>query len=345
VGRLTQWHSRMPHSFAKIANWAFGFFLLAGAPRRHHDADMKMTAVELATLIEAHWQLGESQLRHEMMLLVTEHGSIPSSAAFPELVRRLGLTVGSQALQHARTHLDRNGFVVTLLYADYPRRIRALLGDSAPPILYCRGNPGLFSRPGISIIGTRRPTPHGMASARAYAAAFAAHRRVVVSGNAPGIDAAAHDEVLRAGGSTIVFPPTAMDQYAPQFAAAASESRILIASPFPPGQAFQKYFPLRRNQLVAAQALASIIAETGTRGGTLNTVQHIRRFGRPMFVVRMPEGARHGRAPESLIASGACGIPLKPGPDTLQMILETAAKPLPRSRPVVSDLFATDGTK
>src|SRR5688500_13239446 len=97
--------------------------------------------------------------------------------------------------------------------ARYPRALMDWLGQQAPPLLYVRGNIELFNQPAVGIIGTRRPTACGVQTARAYARRLAECEITIVSGNAPGIDAAAHDEALREGGCTIIFPPVPLDQF------------------------------------------------------------------------------------------------------------------------------------
>src|SRR5207302_8985751 len=86
---------------------------------------------------------------------------------------------------------------------DYPR---ALLDLRDPPHpLWLEGDAGVLSRRAVSIVGTRRMTPYGARVARELATAFASAGVVVVSGLAQGIDTAAHDGWLKAGGISLAF--------------------------------------------------------------------------------------------------------------------------------------------
>ena len=95
----------------------------------------------------------------------------------------------------------------------YPKALRQI---HDPPIgLYRRGSFG-FDQPCIAVVGSRRPTLYGQAVARKLAADLAERGFWVVSGLARGIDTAAHEGALAAGGRTaavlgngidIIYPP------------------------------------------------------------------------------------------------------------------------------------------
>ena len=220
----------------------------------------------------------------------------------------------------------------TLLDTDYPVRLRESLPDLAPPVLYWRGDWRLLAVPAVAVIGTRRPSPAGRRGARSYAAALAARGVVVVSGNAPGADSEAHAEALRCGGSTIVFPPAPPEQYRAMFGIPEAHGGMLVVTPFVPGAAVQPWMFLARNRLVAAQCGSAIVAETGMRGGTLDTVGHLNRLTRPCFVVELPADHPRRRAVDLLAAGGAALLP----EECCQSALEAVVSPscAPRGRTV-----------
>lgn len=242
-----------------------------------------------------------------------------------------------RSLTLARHYANTGCGLLRLFDADYPRRIRDLL-PSPPPVLYYRGNLELLQLRAISIIGTRRPSAPGRSSAAAYAAALVDDRTTIVSGNAPGIDSAAHQAAVSAGGSTIVFCPAALDQFVPGFTLP-TDDRYLVISRFVPGTPTAKYYFHGRNDLVAAHAGCAIVAETGTRGGTLNTVGTVRRLGHPLFAVALPPEARHYEAYRLLVAGGARPLPPEPDASALQTIRRAADLAAKNSRVEVQDLF------
>ena len=81
-----------------------------------------------------------------------------------------------------------------------------------PPVLLGEGErPDAFDAPRVAIVGTRSATPHGLADARELGAFLADAGVTVVSGLAIGIDGAAHEGALDAGGLAIGVVATGLD--------------------------------------------------------------------------------------------------------------------------------------
>src|ERR1700723_3396258 len=76
----------------------------------------------------------------------------------------------------------------------YPQRLREIYDP--PPLLYACGNIELLNRHLISIVGSRRPTPHGNLMAEKLARDLADRGLVIVSGLARGVDSCAHKGAL-----------------------------------------------------------------------------------------------------------------------------------------------------
>ncbi len=222
----------------------------------------------------------------------------------------------------------------------FPARLERELGDDCPPLLYALGDVALAGLPALAIIGTRRPSPGGRKAAAGYAAALARHRISVVSGNAPGADSAAHHGALDAGGVTVVFPPVPPDQFVPAFELSPHADRALVLTAFAPGAAVQPWMFLSRNLLVAAYCRAALVAETGVRGGTLNTVAHLRRMGRPVFCVELPPVSPRHRAHELLRAGGCRALPLLPDTGAISGLLQAMRRAPSAAPPHQADLFS-----
>ncbi|MGI8905275.1 MAG: DNA-processing protein DprA [Candidatus Sumerlaeaceae bacterium] len=273
-------------------------------------------AQQLAAWIEQHRQLGETRLADFLRLeRPGSEGSLPN--------QHPGSTPSAQSRQLAKWILDNDVHVIPLGCSAYPKRLLDALGDNTPPVLYAIGQLELFNTEAMAIIGTRRPSATGRNAARNYASAFAKRDIAVVSGNAPGVDAGAHDAALKAEGATVVFPPTPIEQFVPSFNVPPG-GRVLIASPFPPGSKVQPWCFLRRNSLVAAFCRGSFIAETGTRGGTVDTVRKLRALNRPMWVTKLHEQEKHFRAHQLLKAGGAVEAPIEPTEEFIAEMLRVA---------------------
>lgn len=251
----------------------------------------------------------------------------------------------SPAVRAAEKYADalaqRNVRLLTVLDQEYPACLRALHND-APPFLYVSGETGRLRARSIAIVGTRRPTADGRAAATCVAKHVSQDDWAVVSGNAPGIDAVAHAAAIEAGGATLVFPPAAMDQYVQGFRAG-SPARVTVASPFVPGCPVEPWMFLRRNSLVAAHCHAAFVAETGVRGGTLDTVKKLARLRRAVFATALPESARYAKAHAMLAAGGVRMVPvLQKDQAAVRQILDAAARCLRHpavSTPVLEDMF------
>jgi len=83
----------------------------------------------------------------------------------------------------------------------YPGQLKQIYDP--PLVLYVRGNAAAVSLPGIALVGTRHPTPYGMAMAERLACDLAARGLVIFSGLARGVDTAGHRGAIAAKGKTV----------------------------------------------------------------------------------------------------------------------------------------------
>ncbi len=82
----------------------------------------------------------------------------------------------------------------------YPPLLAAI--DDPPPLLFLRGDLRAGALPCVALVGTRHTSPYGELVAEQLARELAAAGVGVISGLAQGIDAAAHEGALQAGGYT-----------------------------------------------------------------------------------------------------------------------------------------------
>jgi DNA processing protein len=165
-----------------------------------------------------------------------------------------------------------------------------------------------FDTPRIAIVGTRAATPPGMSDAREIAAFCARAGITVISGLAIGIDAAAHEGALAAGGLTVGVVATGLDVVYPRRHARLYErvkAQGLIVAENPYGtQPLPWRFPIR-NRIIAALADAVVIVEATRAGGALHTARHANEFGRDVYA--LPGSRRNPAAAgcNELIRDGA----------------------------------------
>ena len=138
----------------------------------------------------------------------------------------------AEKIQRARRDLDgqaelelcRRGGVELIARGD-PRYPPPLLETPDPPaLLYVRGAFEPRDQLAIALVGSRRCTSYGLRIAERLASSLARTGFTIVSGLARGIDAAAHQGALKAGGRTIAVLANGLAQvYPPEHAELAGE--------------------------------------------------------------------------------------------------------------------------
>jgi len=214
------------------------------------------------------------------------------------------------------------------LTRDDPRYPAGLLQLEQPPrTLWCDGDVALLERPGVAIIGTRKPTTYGVRAAHGAAKGLAEAGLVIVSGLAQGLDARAHEGALDAGGGTIavlgggtdvVYPLGNRDLFE------AVRERGLLVSEYPPGTDPRGYHFPARNRIIAGLARALVVVEGGFKSGTANTAEWMLRLSRPVLAVPGRIEDRQAQGPNLLIHEGA-GMYL--APDDVLAALAAADQP------------------
>ena len=216
----------------------------------------------------------------------------------PRAARRTGLDLApatrslliapdERSLAGDRTWLEDSGAAIVLATdREYPPLLRQ--SPSAPAALYVLGSVPLLSSPQLAMVGSRRPTPAGAATAREFAAWFARCGITVTSGLALGIDAESHEGALRASGATIAVFGTGLDRvYPPEHSELAARIRATgaLVSEFPPGTAPRREnFPLR-NRVIAGLTLGTLVVEAARVSGSLITARLAGEAGREVFAI------------------------------------------------------------
>lgn len=195
---------------------------------------------------------------------------------------------GATTLERVR---DAGLRVVTMEEPGYPRRLAAIA--MPPHVLFVRGAAEALSPSrAVAVVGTRRPTMYGRRTADRIAAALAAVRATVVSGLAYGIDGAAHEATLRAGGRTLAVIGGGHDALSPRaharLAAAIVDTGGAVISEYAP-HVIPTYgtFP-RRNRVISGLSDATIVVEAPVRSGALITASWALEQGRDCFLVPGP---------------------------------------------------------
>ena len=165
-----------------------------------------------------------------------------------------------------------------------------------------------FDAARVAIVGTRSASPQGLADARELGAFLAEAGVTVVSGLAIGIDGAAHQGALDAGGLTVGVVATGLDVTYPRrhrdLYARVREHGLVVSEHGYGVQPLPERFP-PRNRIISALADVVVVVEAGRKGGALITADYAAGYGRTLFA--LPGSRRNVAAAgcNALIADGA----------------------------------------
>lgn len=220
-------------------------------------------------------------------------GSISKLEAIPRISKRLISEIRNpEVLRKAEKELE---FVIKnnlhlIFYTDekYPQRLNNCV--DAPILMYAKGDVDFNREKVISIVGTRNSTRYGNDFSREFIKELSLKFPDVqiISGLAYGIDICAHRAALENGLSTVAVLGHGLDRIYPyvhrQTAIEITKNGALLteypSETNPDGHNF-----VRRNRIVAGMADATIVMESGTKGGSLITADIANSYFREVFAL------------------------------------------------------------
>ncbi|MEO0092496.1 MAG: DNA-processing protein DprA [candidate division WOR-3 bacterium] len=174
--------------------------------------------------------------------------------------------------------------IVTYQDTAYPDALKNIANP--PAILYIKGE--MFSGKSIAIIGTREASALGKRYAQEFAYALVHAGYIIVSGYAKGIDTYAHLGTISAGGKTIAVLPLGILKFTfhPELLEFAETffNQATVISEFFPYSEWSVGNALSRNRITSALADKILVIEAGDSGGTINTVEHAHKQGKPVYL-------------------------------------------------------------
>ncbi len=200
--------------------------------------------------------------------------------------------------------------LVTISDTVYPELLKQIYD---PPSLYwMKGNPEVFEKPGIAVIGTRNPSMYGKKKAAQLAGELAEKGFCIVSGLAYGIDAIAHRAALDANGSTVAVLGSGIDNIYPQKHLKLAKDIVLsggaVISEFPLGaKPDAGNFPIR-NRIVSGMSLGVLVIESGMQGGSMITAELGLDQNREIFAIPHNLDNLSGSGGNYLIKKGAAKL-------------------------------------
>jgi DNA processing protein len=208
--------------------------------------------------------------------------------------------------EHLEWAQQPNHHILSIECPSYPQLLKEL--PDPPTILYANGQLKALSRPQIAIIGSRKASFNGTETATRLATELSQVGLTITSGLAIGIDAAAHQGALAAGGHTIAVLGSGIDIAYPkknkQLYEKIKDNGLLI-SEFPlRTQPLRQHFP-QRNRIISGLCLGVIVVEAALQSGSLITCRLALEQNREVFAVPGYIGQPQSAGCHSLIQQGA----------------------------------------
>lgn len=210
-----------------------------------------------------------------------------SPVLVPRQIEKLCESTEAQANEVLAT-CKMNGWQV-VPYDDphYPERLRSIFNP--PAVLYVDGElPDIDNSIVIGIVGTRRASDYAVKAADVMSRGIAERGAIVASGGALGVDTAAHNGAMLAGGKTIAVlgcglgTKYLMENKPLRDAVVKNGALITEFQPFTPASKYT--FPIR-NRIISGISLGVLVVEASVKSGSLITANYALEQGKDVFAL------------------------------------------------------------
>lgn len=181
----------------------------------------------------------------------------------------------------------------------FPENLRNTINEDGkldpPLLLWYKGNISTIQMPGLAVIGTREPTEKGVLGGIHIAKEFAKRNFNIISGLAIGCDTSAHEGALNGNGKTTAILANGLDYESiypgenKELAEEIVSKGGLLLSEYFIGTTVNRYNLVARDRLQAGLAKATLVVQTGERGGTMHAAKATLASNKPLFVLRFKD--------------------------------------------------------
>lgn len=189
----------------------------------------------------------------------------------------------------------------------YPERLRRI--ENPPALLYFKGNfPDIDKNVCIAAVGTRRITEYGRREAYTICFDLALGGAYIISGLARGIDSTCHSACIDASGTTVAVLGCGIDVVYPRENASLYTDVMAhgaVITEFKPGTApLGANFP-KRNRIISALSLGTLVLEADEHSGALITAELAKKQGKDLFALPGKVGELNSTGTNKLLKEGA----------------------------------------
>ena len=228
--------------------------------------------------------------------------------------------------------------IITFRDADYPKRLKQIYYP--PAVLYVKGRlPAVDDNAVIAVVGTRNASPYGIKMGRNIAFEIAKCGALVASGLTRGVDIAAAEGALLAGGTVIGVLGTSHERDAGRLSRDVAAAGAIV-SEYPPLSELRKYHFRERNRITAGFSVGVVAVEAPEGSGTRLFVDEANEQGKEIFAVPGNADSSNSVETNTMIKEGA--KPVTCGWDVLEEYSEIyPVKPV-KSELIFSNLTAEE---
>ncbi len=219
-------------------------------------------------------------------------------------------------------------WVISRADSRYPQRLKSRLKEAAPPLLYGCGNIALLENGGLAVIGSREVNDELIDFTENVGRLSAEAHHSIVSGGAKGIDRAAMQGALKAGGNVAGVMADSLEQAALARGnrEALMNGRLILISPYDPAVGFNVGHAMQRNKVIYALSDAALVVTSefekgGTWAGAIEQLDRLHLV--PVFVHNI---ANAGKGNSALLQRGGKPWPNPQSGKALGLTLVAAAE-------------------
>ena len=181
---------------------------------------------------------------------------------------------------------ERNIKIFYYSYENYPKNLIDI--KESPYVIFIKGNlpSNEELEKSFAIVGTRRPSKEGIDFARDIGEYLSKNNIYNISGLALGIDTVGHNMSLQKTGAILgqgldleIYPRENV-----KLAEMILENNGFLLSELIPQTEISLFSLMKRDRLQSALTSGIVIAETGIKGGTVNTFKYAREQKRKIFI-------------------------------------------------------------
>ena len=181
---------------------------------------------------------------------------------------------------------EKNIKIFYYFYENYPKNLMDI--KESPYVIFVKGNlpPNEELVKSFAIVGTRKPSKEGIDFARDIGQYLSKDSIYNISGLALGIDTEGHNMSLQKTGAILgqgldleIYPRENV-----KLAEMILENNGFLLSELIPQTEISFFSLIKRDRLQSALTSGIVIAETGIKGGTVNTFKYAREQKRKIFI-------------------------------------------------------------